>query len=121
MSLTYKLWDSSSNSVTLVPNWDLKDQKEKIFDRSRAKTGSLFQYDHGHFRIVSMKFEFTASSVASVVNSWWENQQLCQLDISSNSVSEITSVMIINKDTPFSKFTKPYIDKFSGKLDLSTY
>jgi len=121
MSLIYKLWDSSSNSAILTPSWNFKDRKQKIVDRSRAKTGGLFQYSHGHFRMFTLNIEFATSSVASVVNEWWEDQQLCQFDISSDGSSEITSVMIVNKESPFFKFTKPYTDKYTGKLDLTTY
>ncbi len=121
MSLTFKLWDSSSGSVDLLPEWNYKDGKTKIYDRSRSKTGGLFQYSHGHYQEFVLNVKFAPSSVAGTVNSWWENQQLCQFDVNSNGTSAITSVMITNKKSPFQSFSKLQIDRYDGKIELSTY
>ena len=41
--------------------------------------------------------------------------------ITSGDITEVHSVVLMNKDTPFQQFNKPYADKYKGKVLLEGY
>lgn len=121
MNFTFKLWDGSSNSVILLPDFNYKKETEQVADTTRSKDGSLYRFKYGDYTTFKLEVPFIDTSLASTVNSWFEVQQLCQFEISSGGGAEVNSVMFINDSSPFDGFSTPDGLYMSGKLELSTY
>lgn len=117
--MTFRLFVDSSNGVDVNPEWDFKEQQEKIENRHRTRDGSEYVYKWGEFTTLKFKVTFVNSSFKSIVNSWWNtNTNLLWMEEGGTAV---TSVQLINKTQPVDSFMKPYTDLFGGTLEIGTY
>jgi len=121
MSIVFELGISSADAVTLLPEWDYKRDKPKIESEIRAMSGRSYVYKWGDYEQFKFSCGYTPSSIAAVVNSWWETNTELLFFITSDSVTEVNSVRIVNSNRPFAQFQQPYADKMSGGITLETY
>jgi len=117
--MTFRLFVDSSNGVDVNPEWDYKEQQEKIESRHRTRDGSEYAYKWGQYTKIKFKVTYVDSSFKALVNSWWNtNTDLLFMETGGTSV---TSVHLTNKTQPVESFMKPYTDLFGGTLELETY
>ena len=121
MSLIFELGINSADAVTLYPNYDYEAPEIKIKDKHRTASGRLFSYKWGSFQRFRFSTEYVPASVAALVNSWWSSEAQLLFFITSESATEVHSVMLVGDDQPLAEFSKPYIDKYRGRIVLETY
>lgn len=110
-----------ANLVQLYPEYDYKGGEIQLRNQMRTPSGKGYLYKHGDYD----KFQFTVNylpgSSAAIVNSWWDTNAKLLFLITSGTITEVHSVILMNKDTPFQQFNKPYADKLKGKVLLEGY
>ena len=121
MSTTYELGISSADAVTLYPEWDYSKGEKQVRTETRAKSGRLRVYKWYDYEKISFQNNWVPASDAALVNSWWDSNTKLLLLITSDSVTEVHSVMIMNDETPLAAYNKPYIEYFKGKIELEGY
>ncbi len=121
MALTFELGISSADAVTLYPEYDYKGGEVQLRNQMRTPSGKGYLYKHGDYKKFQFSIQFLPASDASLVNSWWDTNTELLFFITSSTATEVHSVVIMNKDTPFQQFNKPYADKYKGKVLLEGY
>ncbi|NIP50488.1 MAG: hypothetical protein GWN13_00650, partial [Phycisphaerae bacterium] len=58
---------------------------------------------------------------ASIVNSWWSSRAELLYFVTSDTMTDVYSVMIMNKENPLGGYNKPYDTYRKGKLILESY
>ena len=121
MSIVFELGISSADAVTLLPEWDYKKDNPKIESEIRAMSGRSYVYKWGDYEQFKFSCNYTPSSIAAVVNSWWDTNTELLFFITSDSVTEVNSVRIVDKSRPFEEYQRPYTTKMRGTVTLETY
>lgn len=121
MALTFELGISSSDAVTLYPEYNYKGGEVQLRTEHRTKSGKMYLYKWGEYRKIQFNVNYLPASDASLVNSWWDTNTELLFFITSDTATEVHSVVLMNKDTPFQQFNKPYADKYKGKVLLEGY
>ena len=116
----YYLQIDSDNQVALDPEYDFTRKDEKKESAFRACAGTLWVYKWGDFDQWKFGLKFVTSADMSVVNSWWKSNAELQFYPDDNK-TDVSTVMIRNKNTPISKMMKPYTSLFGGAIELSTF
>lgn len=117
--MSWLLFPSSGNHVTLYPDWDFKrgDKKEETTHRTRG--GKRYAYKWGSYCAFKFGLDHVSSSTAAIVNSWWiSNTGLLFMESGGSGVFTVT---LTNKDRPLGKFNRPYPDHYSGTIELEGY
>jgi hypothetical protein len=117
--MSYLLFPSSGNHVTLEPDWDFERNDTQVNDAHVTRSGKRFVYKWGSYVRFTFSIDFVNSSTAAIINSWFITNT--KLLFTSTSDTAVYSVILIGNDIPMSKFVKPYTDKFMGKIDLQGY
>lgn len=117
--MSYLLFPSSGNHVTLEPEWDFDRNDKKIEDVHRTRAGREYRYKWSSYRVFKFGNTFVTSGVAAVVNSWWDSNT--NLLFMKSGDTQVFSVRLVNKDLPFGRFQKPYDDLYQGNIELETY
>jgi len=119
---TFELGISSATVALFYPEFESYSQgKKQIRDDHRTKTGKLFQYKYGDYSMINMDVNYLPASDAALVNSWWDTNTDLLLFVTSDSVTEVFSVHIMNTETPLSSYNKPYDNLFKGVVKLEGY
>lgn len=121
MSFTVKIWNQSSGSVELSPEWQLKEDFDKIWNLNRTPSGNATLYTYAYWREWKIPLKLVPSSAAAWINSLYLGARSCQLEVIEGGVSQVYSVMIMNASKPFMQFTEPHYNRMSGELKLSEY
>ena len=117
--MSYLLFPSSGNHVSFEPEWDFERTDTQVKNEHVTRAGKRYVYKWGSYVKFAFGVTFASSSDAAVVNSWFiTNTKLLFL---STSDTAVYSVMLIGSDIPFSKFQKPYTDRYMGKIELQGY
>ena len=120
-TLTLELGPTSQTAIELKAKYSSKFSKDQQRSMHRTLTGNLYIYRWSNFIKHSFSVNFMQSSNAAIVNSWWENNTELLLFVTSDSVTEVFSVVLTNRNTPMNKYQKPYNTYLSGKLQLESY
>lgn len=121
MALTFELGISSSDAVTLYPEYNYKGGDVQLKNQARTLSGKLYLYKRGDYEKFQFSVNYLPASDASLVNSWWDTNTKLLFFINSSTATEVHSVILMNKDTPFQQFNIPYADKYKGKVLLEGY
>jgi hypothetical protein len=121
MTVKYELGTDSSDAIQLYPEYDYKDPEKLIESSHRTLGGREYHYKFGDYRRFEFTVKFVPLSAANVVNSWYNARSELLFFVTSDSTTDVYSVMIMNNESPLSKFEKPYITYKSGKIILETY
>jgi hypothetical protein len=121
MALTFELGISSVDAITLYPEYDYKGGEIQLRTEHRTKSGKLYLYKWGDYSKFQFNVNYLPASDASLINSWWDSNTELLFLITSGTATEVHSVVLMNKDTPFQQFNKPYADKYKGKVLLEGY
>lgn len=118
--MAFRLFVDSTTGLTIEADLgSMKEAKRQVIDRHRTKSGKLYTYNWGEYHKITFNVSFVNSSFKSTVNSWWgANTDLLW---KNESDSLVNSVQIVNQRSPISKFQGPYLDLFSGKIELEGY
>lgn len=116
----YELGISSANAITLSPRYDYQNIDEKIEDSIRV-IENYYAYKWGDYKKFAFKVDFITNSDAAVVNSWWESNTDLLFFVTSDSATEVHSVMLRGNLTPLGNYKKPYDNYRSGKILLEGY
>lgn len=119
MTSRVMLFPSSGNHVDLYPEWDIKDESQKIEDVHRPRSGSQYRYKWGEFFRKKFSLTDVSSSDASLVNSWWGSNT--DLLFTQDSGTTVNSVHIVNGKTPLGGQMEPYDDLYEGSIELEGY
>ena len=117
--MSYLLFPSSGNHVTLEPEWDYARKDAQTKNEHITRGGKRFVYKWGSYVRFSFGLTFINSSTAGLINSWWITNT--KLLFMSTSETTVYSVMLIAADLPASNFQKPYTDKFTAVIELQGY
>lgn len=121
MSLTFQLGISSADAVILRPEFDYQGGRRQIASSHRTKAGRLYRYTWGDYERFQFTLDFVPASDAALVNSWWSTDTELLFFVSSDTATEVHSVMITAKQTPLRRFRAPYADLYKGKILLEGY
>lgn len=121
MSITFTLWDSSSNSVTFEPDWNGEEGGDKSLNLHRAQQGNLYRYNYGSWREFDLKVDLLPNSAALFINSLWLANEGCTLEVDLSGTIETFSVAIVNKELPFNEWAIWDHSRRKGSLKLSEY
>lgn len=117
--MTFRLFVDSSTGVDVEPEYNYKEESQKIESRHRTRDGSQYVYKWGDYTRIKFGVTYVDSSFRCQVNSWWgANQPLLWME---EGGTDVTSVYLANKRTPVSGIMRPYDDLFKGMLELETY
>lgn len=109
------------NLVQIYPEYDYKGGEIQLRNQMRTPSGKGYLYKHGDYEKFQFTVNYLPASSAAIVNSWWDTNAKLLFLITSGDITEVHSVVIMNKDTPFQQFNKPYADKLKGKVLLEGY
>jgi hypothetical protein len=118
MSLVFELGPTSATAVTITPTPEYGAPKQQVRSQTRTRNGRLFVHKFGSFERFNIPLEFVPASVQTLVASWWDTNTNLLLFITSDSVTEIHSVMLLNQEQPLNTFQNPYTDLYQGSLIL---
>jgi len=121
MSTTYELGISSETAITLYPEYDMKNGEKQIRNEHRSKSGKLRLYKWGDYNKISFSLNWVPAADAAIVNSWWDSNTELLFLVTSDTETQVYSVMILNTDTPLSEYNAPYRDYCKGKVQLEGY
>lgn len=121
MTTTWYLGVSSADAVMIPPDKGYKFGRRQLRAELRTKAGGLFLYRWGDYAKHKIPVDFLPAAAASTVNSWWETNTPLLFFVESGGVCEVHSVMIMNDETPMEKFSAPYVDRYSGTIELEGY
>jgi hypothetical protein len=117
--MSYLLFPSSGNHVTLEPEWDFARDDTPIKNEHVARSGKRYVYQWGSYVKFAFGVTFINSSTAAIINSWFMSNT--KLLFTSTSETAVYSVMLVGSNLPISKSQRPYTDKFTGKVELQGY
>lgn len=117
--MSYLLFPSSGNHVTLEPEWDFERHDSQVKSEHLTRSGKRYVYKWGSYTRFSFSVTFVSSSTAALINSWWITNT--KLLFTSTSETAVYSVMLVASDLPISKYQQPYTDKFQGSIELQGY
>jgi len=117
--MSYLLFPSSGNHVTLEPEWNFDRKDAQVKNEHITRGGKRYVYKWGSYVKFGFGLTFINSSTAALINSWWITNT--KLQFMSTSETAVYSVMLIASDLPMGSFQKPYTDKFKGTIDLQGY
>lgn len=117
--MAFRLFVDSSNGVSLDPLWNYKENLIKKESSHRTLASNYWVYKWSSYRKFKFGVEFISSGDMAIINSWHDTNT--KLLFKNESSSSVYSVMLMGKDSPISKFVKPYDDEFKGTIDLETY
>lgn len=118
---TYMLGITSVDAIQLYPEYNFKEGKKQIRSDHRSKSGRLRLYKWGEFHKLKFKVNYIPASEAAVINSWWDSNTELLWFVTSDTATDVTSVMILNKETPINQYNEPYSDMRKGVLQLESY
>jgi len=121
MSTTFELGPTSATAVTLYPEWDYWNGEKQVRTEKRAKSGRLRVYKWYDYERIDFGLNWVPASDAAVVNSWWDSNTELLWFVTSDSTTEVHSVMILNEETPLAAYNKPYNNYYKGKIELEGY
>lgn len=117
--MSFLLFPSSGNEVTLEPEWDFDRRDMQVKTEHRTRSGKRYVYRWGTYPKFSFGIQFVSSSTAAIVNSWWiTNTKLLFVE---SGGTQVYSVMLVANDAPVGQYQKPYTDLYRGKIDLEGY
>ena len=121
MTITYELGITSVDAIQFYPDWDYSNGNTMTKSEHRTRSGNLYQYKWNDYNKITFKTTWVNSSTKSIVNSWWSSQSQLVWFVNDGSTVDVTSVMILNKDTPFLQNVKPYSEYWQGTIELEEY
>lgn len=121
MTTTFELGISSADAVTLYPEWAYSFGEKQVRSEYRTKSGRLDIYKWYDYKKIKIPLNWVTGSDMAVVNSWWDSNTKLLFLITSDSVTEVHSVMIMNDETPLAQFNRPYNDYYRGTIELEEY
>lgn len=117
--MSFLLFISSGNDVTLKPEYDYVDPIIKQEVQHRGEAGNLYQYKWGSYQEFKFSIKYVNSSDRAIVNSWWASN--AQLSWQPETGGTIYSVKLLNGSQPINSRVMPYDDQFAGVIMLGTY
>lgn len=121
MGLVFELGISSATAITLEPNYDYSNKKRKNETVIRTKSGKAKKYKWGDFRSIRFTLDYVSTADAAVVNSWFDTDTKLLFFVTSDTATEVNSVMLFGEESPFKMFNKPYDSLYKGSILLETY
>lgn len=150
MSLIFQLGTTSSDAITLRPEFDYQERKLQIKNSLRTVSRRGFNYIFSDYKRFDMSVDYVSGNNASIINSWWESDTKLLLykaiEISGGFLlvesgggfflledggfvelespgysTEVFSVYITNRETPLRQFRKPYNNYYKGSIQLESY
>jgi len=120
-SLVVKLGPTSQQAITLNLKYNSTFSKYQMRADHRTLSGKLYVYLWSNYIKHKINVTYMQTSQAAIVNSWWQTNTELLLFITSDSNTEVQSVVLLNKEFPMTKFVKPYNTYMEGKLELESY
>jgi hypothetical protein len=121
MTIKYELGINSADAIQLYPEYDYKEPEKIIESSHRTLSGREYHYKFGDFRHFEFSLKFVSLANADIVNSWYNTRTELKFFVSSDTTTDVFSVMIMNRQSPLAEFIKPYVTYKKGKLILETY
>ena len=121
MSTAYELGTNSSDAVTLYPEQEYSKAKQQIRNEHRTRSGKLYLYKWGDYSRIKFDVNWVPASDAALVNSWFDTNTKLLFFVTSDSATEVFSVMLLNKETPLAQYNAPYNNLYRGTILLEGY
>jgi hypothetical protein len=116
-----KLTYITSDAIQIYPDYEgYKQEAVEKRTAHRTKSGKMFLYKWGDYKRWRIPVSYISKSKATIINSWWGNDNQLSLNITSGSITEANSVQITNKKAPFYQMSSPYVQYFRGTIDLES-
>ena len=121
MSIAYSLGITSSDAITLYPEWNYRKGENQITTRHRTRSGKLYSYIWADYQTINFALNWITASNAAIVNSWWDSGTELLFFVVDGATTEVNSVLITNKDTPLAQLNQPYTTYYKGVIKLEEY
>lgn len=118
--LTFELGTSSSDAITINPIWNYRPDMLKNEFKSRTLGAYLYKTTLGSYEKFNINTEMVTSEHMTIINSWWEDGSELLLFVTSDSITEVNSVILMNDSSPIDQFQQN-TGYFKGSLELGTY
>lgn len=110
----------SLNAVYLQPEYEaFKLNDKKLEGKHRTPIGKKGVYKWGDYESIELDVLYISSGVREVINSYWNTN--AELLFVQSGATKVSSVRMINKNTPINAFIQPYNDLSQGTIELETY
>jgi len=120
MAIIYRLGITSADAITLYCEKPEIGKKQTTLTH-RSDIGIIYQNIINAYHSIKLSLEYVPASQAAIVNSWWESQALLLFMITSDTATDVRSIMIIGKEIPFVIQAKPNDTLFQGTIKLEGY
>ena len=117
----FELGISSTDAIQLYPGYDYVGDKKQIRSDHRTRGGKNYSYKWADFKRFKFKVEWLSTANASIINSWFDARTELLFFVTSSTITEVHSVMLMNNETPLSKYNKPYDNYMKGTILLEEY
>ena len=108
----------ADSAYTLHPDWSFSERETMIVSRHRTQGGKLFSYKWAQLYRFQIPLRFVDSAGRHLLNSWWGDQEPLALTLDTSETPSTVQCVIVNDSLPINKFERPYVDQFSGLLQL---
>lgn len=107
-----------SSPYILHPDWSFSDRETMIVSRHRTQGGKLFSYKWSQVFRYQIPLRFVDSAGKYLLNTWWSDQETLAFTLDTSETPSTVQCVIVNDSVPVNKSERPYIDQFSGLLQL---
>ena len=120
-AIPYSLGITSETIIQIYPGHDYINKLNISRTDARLKGGGLLSYRWSSYRDIQIPLSWLNASESSIINSWWESRAQIKFFVTSGAVTDVHSVMIMNKETPLNQYNEPHTDYFRGNIHLEGY
>ena len=105
---------------TIHPTWEFEDKEQVIKSEFTTQGGYSGVTRWGGYKSFLVPMDMVTASLANLINHWWRIQSPCLFTLDSSDSNASWPVRIVNAQLPFGKRQMPYLNRYSGYLELQS-
>lgn len=116
----YMLGINISDAIEICPLWNYSKEQESYKTDSRALASNLYRTTLGGYNRIAFDVNFLTSEHMTYINSWWESGAELFFFITSDTVTEVHTVVLMGDDSPIRKY-QGNTGYFKGSIELESF
>lgn len=110
----------SEGYLSVLPEWDLTLESQKVQTQHRGRSGRLTTYKWGQYDAVKFSLSYVNSLTRNVINnSYWNNNARVLFGSSDGTV--IVDGIIVTAKAPINKNVEPYTNLWKGTIEMNGF
>ena len=105
--------------IDLHPEWEAQAGQIALRDYALSQDGAAYAFAYGFAFEFAFTCKLVPSSIASIVNNWWQTQAPLALTLNTSNAEGTYLVRLVNPIAPFTERMRPDQGLWSGALQLS--